>query len=232
MKNINDYTHMTREEFLRLVKMNGKLELCPSDFGLVDQECKEVHCECKECWRMATKDIRFRNDMVSLEEGARIFKEIVDEGDDTVGEFSKKDLKDGMVVEVRDGEFFLVLNDKIIGNEGYVELTNYDKELFNSNFNNLDIMGIFKSEAGRLKTLFEISKLKPIWQRPEVDWSKVEVDTKIEMMDANTENWSKYHFKSFDKNLVCVFRNGETSFTTTGGTMARHEKYARLYKKN
>ena len=40
-------------------------------------------------------------------------------------EFTKADLKDGMIVEYRDGKRRLVLNNRLIGKDGYYELNQY-----------------------------------------------------------------------------------------------------------
>lgn len=62
---------------------------------------------------------------------------------------------------------------------------------------------------------------------PPVDWSKVAVDTKIEVSDNELE-WYKKHFSCFDNGMVRTFANGQTSFTSA--RIGTCWKYARLYK--
>ena len=50
-------------------------------------------------------------------------------------------------------------------------------------------------------------------EEPEVDWSKVEVDTPILVRDGEDEEWNKQHFAECDGKVVCVWRGGKTSWT-------------------
>lgn len=44
-------------------------------------------------------------------------------------EFTKSDLKDGMIIEYRDGRMRLVLNNHLIGKDGYYELNQYSEDM-------------------------------------------------------------------------------------------------------
>ena len=60
--------------------------------------------------------------------------------------------------------------------------------------------------------------LQAIWlledyKEPEVDWSKVEVDTPILVRDGEDEEWNKQHFAECDGKVVCAWRGGKTSWT-------------------
>lgn len=60
--------------------------------------------------------------------------------------------------------------------------------------------------------------LQTIWlleeyEEPEVDWSKVEVDTPILVRDGEDEEWNKQHFAECDGKVVCAWRAGKTSWT-------------------
>ena len=50
-------------------------------------------------------------------------------------------------------------------------------------------------------------------EEPEVDWSKVEVDTPILVRDGEDEEWIKQHFAECDGKVVCAWRAGKTSWT-------------------
>lgn len=50
-------------------------------------------------------------------------------------------------------------------------------------------------------------------KEPEVDWSKVEVDTPILVRDGEDEEWIKQHFAECDGKVVCAWRAGKTSWT-------------------
>ncbi len=51
------------------------------------------------------------------------------------------------------------------------------------------------------------------YKEPEVDWSKVEVDTPILVRDGEDEEWNKQHFAECDGKVVCAWRGGKTSWT-------------------
>lgn len=50
-------------------------------------------------------------------------------------------------------------------------------------------------------------------KEPEVDWSKVAVDTPILVRDGEDEEWIKQHFAECDGKVVCAWRAGKTSWT-------------------
>lgn len=84
-------------------------------------------------------------------------------------EFTKADLKDGMVVEYQDKTFGrrLVAGDYLIGGDGYSELNNYADNLINNNAN-LEIVKIYKIRyGGCFNDLMEDKNLKLIWERSE-----------------------------------------------------------------
>lgn len=84
-------------------------------------------------------------------------------------EFTKADLKDGMVVEYQDKTFGrrLVAGDYLIGGDGYSELNDYADNLINNNAN-LEIVKIYKiRHGGCFNDLMENENLKLIWERSE-----------------------------------------------------------------
>ncbi len=63
-------------------------------------------------------------------------------------------------------------------------------------------------------------------KEPEIDWSKVEVDTPILVRDSEDENWHKRHFAKYKNGVIYTWDNGQTSWTKTYITTAW--KYAKL----
>lgn len=63
-----------------------------------------------------------------------------------------------------------------------------------------------------------------------VDWSKVEVDTKILVRDNEEYYWKKRHFAKFENGIVYSFHNGNTSFTSDSVDEVIRWNYAKLYK--
>ena len=61
--------------------------------------------------------------------------------------------------------------------------------------------------------------LQTIWlledyEEPEVDWSKVEVDTPILVRTVEGAEWFKRHFAKYEGGRVFVWNNGKTSWTS------------------
>ena len=68
--------------------------------------------------------------------------------------------------------------------------------------------------------------LKPYKEEPEIDWSKVAVDTPILVRDHENETWYKRHFAKYEDGKVYTWHNGSTSWSSKGDTI--DWKYAKL----
>ena len=68
--------------------------------------------------------------------------------------------------------------------------------------------------------------LKPYEEEPEVDWSKVEVDTPILVRDYECEKWAKRHFAKYEDGEVYTWTSGNTSWTTEGQMAWKYAKLA------
>lgn len=83
----------------------------------------------------------------------------------------KSDLKNGMVVELRNGKRFLIVNDIGIGKDSCINLDGffgYDENLNDvSEFSEFDITKIYKTVGTTFKTLFDKERLNLIWEREE-----------------------------------------------------------------
>lgn len=58
-------------------------------------------------------------------------------------EFTKEDLKSGMVVKTKNNNMYLVVGNKLITNDGYVLLDSYNKSLENSLLSEYDIIEVY-----------------------------------------------------------------------------------------
>ena len=67
-------------------------------------------------------------------------------------------------------------------------------------------------------------------EQPDVDWTKVPVDTPIYVRNSENDHWLKRHFAEYKNEEVHTWNNGRTSFTTHGLRTAW--KYARLAEDN
>lgn len=207
---------MTREEFENnLVERRGDVSLylegkyidCPHDIlGRKAHTCLEFCDDCRECWMYHSKYFEFKEDNK--------------EGDKDM--FTKKDLKSGMVIKNREGKFFLVVEGTLIESRTFDSLRFYKDDLTNKNSDKLDIMSVWDTndDEGRYRAIGNLSlvedSLKPIYERKEIDWSKIPVDTKVLVRDLDTSDWRRRHFAKFVNGKVYAFDNGMTSFTGAG----------------
>lgn len=65
-------------------------------------------------------------------------------------------------------------------------------------------------------------------KEPEVDWSKVEVDTPILVRESVNGEWQKRHFAKYEDGVVYTWSGGYTSWTTTYADTMMAWKYAKL----
>ncbi|MFR5739553.1 MAG: hypothetical protein ACLUEC_10270 [Coprococcus sp.] len=90
-------------------------------------------------------------------------------------EFTKADLKDGMVVAYRDGKRRLVLNNRLVGKDGYYELNMYTEDMKDKECSERDIMRVFKIViTTTLGCIFHIENLELIWERTETKRMTIE----------------------------------------------------------
>lgn len=87
-------------------------------------------------------------------------------------EFTKADLKDGMVIETRERGRYLVLGNIATRNSGYNRLSRYGDDLTEHSFHNkaYDIVRVFKVRndcSSNLEGLLEDCNLEIIWDRKE-----------------------------------------------------------------
>ena len=103
--------------------------------------------------------------------------------------------------------------------KNYEKYANEIKEYKGANFCKDFVMpNILKSENCGGLACGACYMLQTIWlleeyEEPEVDWSKVEVDTPILVRDGEDEEWNKQHFAECDGKVVCAWRGGKTSWT-------------------
>ena len=65
------------------------------------------------------------------------------------------------------------------------------------------------------------------YEEPEVDWSKVKVDTPILVKDTEEEEWQRRHFAGLKNGKVYAWHDGLTSWSDIG-ECERSWKYAKL----
>lgn len=86
-------------------------------------------------------------------------------------EFTKADLKDGMVVEQRDGNMYLVLAGMVVRKRGYDRIGDYDDDLKCAGYTGGDIVKVYRITPESLKCIEDVfikSNLELIWERTEL----------------------------------------------------------------
>nr|DAR86742.1 MAG TPA: hypothetical protein [Caudoviricetes sp.] len=66
------------------------------------------------------------------------------------------------------------------------------------------------------------------YEEPEVDWSKVNVDTPILIRDYESSEWAKRYFAKFVDGKVYAWKNGATSWSADGEWDVTSWNYAKL----
>ena len=66
------------------------------------------------------------------------------------------------------------------------------------------------------------------YKEPEVDWSKVEVDTPILVRDFEGEEWKRRYFAKYEDGIVYVWNLGRTSWSATNDKDVSAWPYAKL----
>lgn len=96
--------------------------------------------------------------------------EILEWSDYMNKEFTKADLRDGMVVEQRDGDMYLVLAGMVVRKRGYNRIGDYDDDLKCAGYTGGDIVKVYRITPGSLgcvEHVFIKCNLELIWERKE-----------------------------------------------------------------
>ena len=70
------------------------------------------------------------------------------------------------------------------------------------------------------------------YEEPEVDWSKVKVDTPILVKDCERSEWAKRYFAKFVDGKVYAWKNGATSWSADGEWDVTSWNYAKLAERS
>lgn len=144
--------------------------------------CKQMHKHRMKWWNgesyLENTNYNVRNKGTcyygSGEYSSRVFAEkhnykILEWSDYTNKEFTKSDLKDGMVVKYNDNCFGkrLVIGGFLIGEDGYADLGDYNENL-KSMASDLEIVRVYKiKRMGKFSSIMKNHNLELIWERKE-----------------------------------------------------------------
>ena len=128
-------------------------------------------------------------------------------------EFTKADLKDGMVVAYANGERRLVLNNFLIGKDGYFDLSNYSENLKDKNSSDRDIVRVFKINiVTTLDYIFRTENLELIWERTESKKMTTE-EMRQKLEDLTGENIEVEPSKEEMIGIIKIYCNGRLCTT-------------------
>ena len=94
-------------------------------------------------------------------------------------------LKDGMIVEFRNGDRRLKLNSGLLGDD-YVNLSYFDNDLKSQESEVFDVMRIYKSCASSIGEILDCDCLEIFWQREEED--EPEEPQIVDLTEVSTED--------------------------------------------
>lgn len=75
----------------------------------------------------------------------------------------------------------------------------------------------------------DITKYNFTEYTPPIDWSKVEVDTKLLVKGDRSDRWIRRYFAKYENNRIYAFDNGYTSWVTGDSDTISCWNYAKLY---
>lgn len=145
-------------------------------------------------------------------------------------EFTKNELETGMVVETKNGNRYMVLKGDIatslysqqellfVGKNDFLAGYKFQDTLRRKKevTNFCDIVKIYAPDVKDfVSTLQACNESNLLWERKEVDWSKMPVDTKILVKDDRHTTWNKRYFAKYENGKVYAFCHGATSWATS-----------------
>ena len=152
--------------------------------------------------------------------------------------FSKEDIKPGMLVELlvcgeKELHYVTLYKDGmvLVDKKGcYIDLKSFNYDLSEKN-DKIKITKVYNlSEYASTSLEFSTEDRELLWEtEDEIDWNKVEVDTKVLVRNKPDDEWVKRHFAKYDGSKVYVFRDGRTSWNNVGIT---YWKETKLWKDN
>ena len=92
---------------------------------------------------------------------------------------------------------------------------------------------ILKSRGCTNTSCDQCKMLQTIWlledyKEPEIDWSKVAVDTPILVRRSDNEEWAKRYFTRYRDGYIYAWSNGCTSWTAYNSSDVTEWEYAKL----
>ncbi len=128
----------------------------------------------------------------------------------------KSDLKNGMSFECRGKAKYFIINDKIYRDKGTLIPTGVFEERMKGYSDDLRI-ALSDGKMDIMK-IYDIDN-KLIWEREEIDWSKIPKDTKVLVKNHNDSYWNKEYFNSYSGGKYYTYMEGRTAWSNNSGTL-------------
>lgn len=134
----------------------------------------------------------------------------------------KEMLQDWDIVKLNTGMFGVINGDEIqTKNDHYCISEDYNKNLKHKSCTECSVDKIYRKPSNTLNTLLCLidgiseSSMSEylVWERLEVDWSKVPVDTKVLCWDNGDTVKNRRYFANFEDDVLHAFDFGKTSWT-------------------
>lgn len=90
--------------------------------------------------------------------------------------FTKADLKDGMVVEIRNGEKYFLCAGTLMSENLYTIVKRFRNDLTHESYRDIDIMKVYKTSGCLFSNVFANSNLTLIWERKEEPYKEMTVE--------------------------------------------------------
>lgn len=116
---------------------------------------------------------------------------------------NKSDLKNGMFVENRLEHKIRVIGKYFVTDD--LEMREFDKYREDLTY------ALNDKDEDIMKVLDENYNL--LWERQEIDWTKVAIDTKVWVRGADDDEWLPRHFAGYSNGLCYAYSEGCTSWT-------------------
>ena len=113
------------------------------------------------------------------------------------------------------------------------EIENYEGNTFCEDF--ICPIILKRNDCSEIGCCNRCHMLRMLWlmdeykEEPDVDWSKVTVDTPILVRDYEDSTWFKRHFAKYEDDSVFAWIDGQTSWTTKE---IKNWKFAKLIGEN
>ena len=139
----------------------------------------------------------------------------------------KSDLKNGMSFECRGKSKYFIINGKVYRDKGTLIPTGVFEERMRGYSD--DLLALHSNGKMDIMKIYDIDN-KLIWEREEIDWSKIPKDTKVLVKNSENEEWKKRYFAGFINGEITTFSNGMTSWSTSrpNNPILVSWKYAKL----